>query len=595
MATAVIGALRVNLGLNSASFRSGLGQSKNSVADFAKKSMAAFAALSAAAGVAFAKVVSAAGKADEMFKAAQSLGVPIEDLGRMAHAAEMSGSSFEGLSKGIRKASQTIQQAIDGATNEGAAALHNLGVQLTNTGGRSRKVQDVILDLSDKFKEMPDGVNKTAIAMAVFGRSGTELIPMLNQGSDAIRDMGDEAERLGLVFSDKTGRASERFNDNIARLQKSMTGLWNRVLADVIPSFVALTDKVVAAMTAGDNFDTIVRVIAGGMNILVKAIAIVFDHLQDLYDLFRVFVAAKIITFMAGLAGTFITLARTVRTAGLTMLIVTKVTRAKLTAILLLAAGIAKLTGTYEDLVGWIEEFSKSVLDSLPEGIKQGIEDLAGVMDGMGDAIEATDHVAASSLETYLRLGNEASLSFGKAESGAKKTKVALTDAEKAAQKMADSVTSGFQSIGNDIRGLIDGTNSWNDVLLNVVSTLAKIAFQQFSQSMGGFGGSGLLGNIIGGVVQGLVGFASGGSFKVGGTGLTDSQPVMFKASPNEVVNVMTPQQQREAKNNTGGGSVFKQTNQITIQTPDVRSFKQSESQIAGRLALMTQRGARNL
>lgn len=595
MPSAVIGALRVNLGLNSAGFTSGMAKSKMTVKDFGRQATAAFLGVAAVAAGAFAKVMGAAQKADEMFKSSQSLGVPIEDLGRLAHGAEMSGSSFEGLSKGVRKASQTIQQAIDGATNEGAAALANLGIELQDTQGKTRGVSDVILDMADKFKNMPDGVNKTAIAMAVFGRSGTELIPFLNQGSEAIKEMGDEAERLGLVFSEKTGRAAEIFNDNISRLTKSFGGLWNRVLANVIPAMAQFTTKVVTATTEGGKFDGIVNLISKALLLMVNGLSLAFDHLQDLYDLFKIWIALKTISYIAAVSGAFITMAKTMRTAGITMALVSKIARGKITVILLLAAAVAKLTGTYDDLVGFISDLGEKIMASLPDSVRQGIDDISDSIFGMGDAIAETDRQAAESLETFLRTGDAASLSFDKVKKSAKKAGDKVKEIKDEAEKFSEYVQDSFRGVGSELRGLIEGTKSWQDVLYSVLDTVVKIGFQQFSKSMGGFGGQGIFGDVLGGIVGGLLGFKDGADFMVGGHGGKDSQLVAFKASPDETVTVQTPEQRRDAANQNGGGTIFRQTNNITIQTPDVRSFKSSEAQVAARLALVTQRGARSL
>lgn len=595
MVAAVIGALRVNLGLNSAAFRSGLEGSKMSVQDFAKTATAAFVALAGAAAGAFAKVVAASQKADDMSKAAQSLGVPIDELGRLAHGADMSGVAFEDLSKGIKKASQLIQQTVGGATSEGAKALSSFGISLKDAEGNTRNVQSVILDLADKFEAMPNGVEKTSAAMAIFGKSGAQMIPFLNEGSAGIKAMGDEAEKLGLVLTQETGTASELFNDNLARLNKTTEGFWNRILAKVIPSLVTFTDKLVTAAMQGGQFDGVINGISLGLTTLINGLTFAFEHLDDLYDLFKVFVAAKIVMFIVSLGGAFISLAKTVRTAGITLAAVSKIARAKITVILLLAAAVAKLTGTYDDLVGWVEQLGEKLMEALPEDMRRGIDDLAGSITDMGGSIEDADAAASQSFGTYMNAADAAAESFGEVSKTGEAAKTSWEDIATVAQKGTDKMETGLESVGSALRGLIDGTASWNDVLISVVETLGKMAINSFLEATGGFGTS-TFGKFLGSLVKGLTGFASGGSFEVGGTGLTDSQLVAFKASPNEVVSVMTPQQQREAQGMGGGvGTVFQQNNKIVIQTPDVQSFKASESQVAARLARLTQRGARNL
>lgn len=66
---------------------------------------------------------------------------------------------------------------------------------------------------------MPDGADKSALAMKVFGKSGMELIPLLNEGSDGITKLTDRARELGLVFDEQAGRNADAFNDGLDELK----------------------------------------------------------------------------------------------------------------------------------------------------------------------------------------------------------------------------------------------------------------------------------------------------------------------------------------------------------------------------------------
>lgn len=596
MAASAIGSVFVNLGLNSAAFSRGLTKSQKRMAKFAAGATVAFGALAMVARRAFGAVAQSAEQADKMFKASQSLGVPIEDLGRLAHAAEMSGSSYAGLEKGIRKASQTIQQSIEGASNEGSRALESLGVSLTDSEGKTASASDVVSQIADRFKAMPDGVEKTAAAMAIFGRSGTELIPMLNTGSEGLAAMGDEAERLGLVFSSDTGRAAEMFNDNLSRLRKTVTGLWNRVAANVLPAFIQLTNKFLEGSREGGTFDSIVSGISGAMAVLARVIGFVFDHLKDLFDLFKIFVAAKIVQHLYLMGRGFIALAATIRATNLASLLLTKITRMKITAILLLAAAVAKLTGQYENMVGWIKTLGEEIAAALPDSIKEGVGALAGELKDTVNVLGAADEEIFNFWLDTEQAGDSAVESFGNVKESVKGLGDAIDKTKDKAKTAAEKMHNDFKTVGESIRGAIRGTNSWNDVLLTVLETIAQIALKRFSDMMGGIPapGGGVFSDIAGGILSGLFGFRDGATFNVGGAGLPDSQLVAFMASPDETVSVMTPEQRAAAARPvvSSGGNI---TNNISIQTPDVRSFEASRNQVAAQIARASRSGARNL
>lgn len=74
-------------------------------------------------------------------------------------------------------------------------------------------------DVAELFSLLPDGANKTALAVKLFGRSGAELIPLLNQGKEGLAEFDKLASDLGLTLDKETGKAAEDFNDNLTKLK----------------------------------------------------------------------------------------------------------------------------------------------------------------------------------------------------------------------------------------------------------------------------------------------------------------------------------------------------------------------------------------
>lgn len=253
---AVVGSLRISLGLDSAQFSSGL---KN-----AQTGLQRFASLSKTAGLAIGTAMVAAGgamalamrnvinEADEMSKLAQAIGVPVDDLSRLAYAADLSGVSVEDLGKAVKRLSAGMYEASQNATGGAADAFRALGVDVADTEGRMRSASSVITDLAGRFALMPDGVEKTALAMKVFGKSGADMIPLLNSGSDGLRDMYAEAERLGIVLDEETAKAAERFNDNLTRLGKTKDGIVTKITAGMLPALEDLSSGMVTAAKDSD-------------------------------------------------------------------------------------------------------------------------------------------------------------------------------------------------------------------------------------------------------------------------------------------------------------------------------------------------------
>lgn len=182
---------------------------------------AAAVAAAAAVGAMVHQVVQ---QADLIDKASQATGVNAQELQRLKYAADLSGVSFENLRASLGFLNRTSHAASIGS-KEAGAAFASFGVRVTDASGKLRPSEALIGDLADKFKAMPDGTKKSALAMRVFGEAGTALIPLLNEGRAGIAGMGNELEQLGGVMSPEQIRAGVILGDTITKLKTSFFGL----------------------------------------------------------------------------------------------------------------------------------------------------------------------------------------------------------------------------------------------------------------------------------------------------------------------------------------------------------------------------------
>lgn len=114
-----------------------------------------------------------------------------------------------------------------------------------------------MVEIADRMATMDDGAQKTAIAMALFGRSGVDLIPMLNEGGDAIKRWGEEAQAAGLIMSEETARQADELNDSLDSLKGQVRGLGVSVASDLMPDLILLVGWLKRMITA--NRPEIVR------------------------------------------------------------------------------------------------------------------------------------------------------------------------------------------------------------------------------------------------------------------------------------------------------------------------------------------------
>jgi hypothetical protein len=146
-------------------------------------------------------------------------------------------------------------------------------------------VTDALLAQADAIAAMPDGLEKTRVMTERFGRSGLALIPLLNQGSEALRKQFEEADKLGIVIDTKTAAAAERFNDNLTRLKSSMDAAWLTIAEGLLPTLVQLTDSFIVSATEGGNLSSVLQFLTGwvkGVIVGVDALVQVLGSLADM-------------------------------------------------------------------------------------------------------------------------------------------------------------------------------------------------------------------------------------------------------------------------------------------------------------------------
>ena len=186
--------------------------------------------------------------ADNFAKMSQRTGVSVQDLSALAYAAKLSGTDIGGLEVGLKKLNKTLSDASAGM-RPAQQALTALGVKPSEY----KNTAEALGSIADKFASMKDGPEKAALAVQVFGKQGTALIPMLNEGRRGLAALRAEAERLGVVLSNEDAARAQELQDNIERLDFAVHGLAQRFMAGLIP---ALGDVVSALSDTNTPLDT---------------------------------------------------------------------------------------------------------------------------------------------------------------------------------------------------------------------------------------------------------------------------------------------------------------------------------------------------
>ena len=201
----------------------------------------------AAVGMGIAAVKNFADAGDEVQKMALRTGFTTEALSELKHVAELSGSSLANMETGFKKMARFVDDAKTGLSTA-TDVMKTMGITVEDFAGMSP--EETFNRLSEALADMEDPLAQQNAALELFGRAGTDMLPMLAQGTEGIAAMKQEAHDLGLVFSQEAADSAAEFKDNLTRLQGAFTGLMNELAVALMPVLEALIPVLVDIVKA---------------------------------------------------------------------------------------------------------------------------------------------------------------------------------------------------------------------------------------------------------------------------------------------------------------------------------------------------------
>lgn len=232
-------------------------------------------------------------------------GVSVESLSTLKFAAEQSNIGLEDLNSGLRFLSRNAVEAADG-TGEQARAFRDLGVGVTDASGHMRSADAIMLDVADGLRSLASDTDRSALAVQIFGRSGTQLLPFLREGSAGIQEMQQRAKELGLEMSTDTANAADAFGDSLDELKAVFGSVSQRIGSALLPMFAAIIRALVdVATSVGDTGVILKEFGLIAFEPLRQGFAIAIDYIREGIVTVINFLGTRIETGINAIIGTF--------------------------------------------------------------------------------------------------------------------------------------------------------------------------------------------------------------------------------------------------------------------------------------------------
>lgn len=182
---------------------------------------------------------------DAMGKAATRTGVAAEELLAFQNAAQLADVDQKQLINGLAKLNINMVAAAEG-NEELNKRFEQLGIEVKNTDGTIRDTSEVFKELADRFKDMPNGAQKAAAAMTLFGKSGVQLITLLSGGSESLEEFG---VKLGPNFAQR----AEYFNDSVTKMGFRAQAFQLTLMDALLPALQGVVNGLTLLLDAAAN------------------------------------------------------------------------------------------------------------------------------------------------------------------------------------------------------------------------------------------------------------------------------------------------------------------------------------------------------
>jgi len=339
----------------------------DAIADLAKL---AAGALVAAGAAMTALTVSAAHTADNVAKSARSLSLSVEAYQSLALAADLAGVSVEALTPAVATLSRQLGAAGRGS-KEASAALAAVGLSAADA---SRPIEEVLGELLDGLAGIPEGAQRSAVAMALLGEQGLRMATLIEGGSDAIRAAREELEKSGTLISPEAAARAEAFVDSMTILQTRVSGVGTSLGLRLLP----VGERVLALL--GDMVDAGAPMMLASMDSISRVLGATMDGLATpLGKVVALIGGAGLVVQIGKAAGGLFQMAKALpMVGGLLTSLGTTLGTIGAGPLALAAAGVVALYLAIDDLIVWMQG-GESVTGDL-------VEAFGGLMDSVREA-----------------------------------------------------------------------------------------------------------------------------------------------------------------------------------------------------------------
>jgi hypothetical protein len=227
---------------------------------------------------AFSRVVTGAiNQADAFGKLSRQTGIAADSLQAYVNAGKLAGVEQSTIEKGLRRLAQSQREADQGIKTY-SESYEALGISVRDSDGNLKSSEVLLGDIAERFSDMPNGATKAALAMEIFGRSGAQLIPLLNAGRE-------ELEKWNYETSEGFAANAEYFNDQLTMLSFGFDGFRKQLADALLPALNSVLEVFRKLFESGNDWEGFFKVVGFGFRSIAFAVMSTIVAVEELIHL----------------------------------------------------------------------------------------------------------------------------------------------------------------------------------------------------------------------------------------------------------------------------------------------------------------------
>ena len=246
-----------------------LTQIGNVSADVAEKTKKISAAAAGLATAMLGNAVNSAKAVDDLVTLSAQYGVSTEQIQKFNYAQDLVDVSTNDMLGSMAKLTRQM--------GSGSKTFEKLGISITDTNGEMRDSTEVWFETLEALSQVTNETERDVLAQELFGKSAASLTGIIDDGGEALKAYGEEAEQMGLILGQDGVEAAGKFNDGLdkmkARGQQALLKLGATLTDKLMPAFDRLVEVVTDVVTWFANMDGGTQTVILGVLAAIAAIS----------------------------------------------------------------------------------------------------------------------------------------------------------------------------------------------------------------------------------------------------------------------------------------------------------------------------------